>query len=54
MTKYSMKGIGKYYNADYEKLDTDMIDGKVTHYTKVDADFKRADIELNNIDFIAI
>lgn len=53
-TRYSMKGEGKYYNANYSKLESDMLNNKVTHYIKVNADFKRTDIDLNNTNFIAI
>lgn len=52
--RYSMRGQGKYYSANYDKLESDMINGKITHYIKVDSDFKREDIDLKEIDFIAI
>lgn len=53
--KYSLKkgGVGKFYKADYLKLSNDILNGKITHYIKLDKETDLYKLDLKTIEFIA-
>jgi len=53
-TKYSLtSGIGKYYTPNYNRLQSDLIEGKIEGYYICDG-IKASDVEFKNVSYISI